>query len=168
MSNLQENGMEKKSAGLLLYRRRHGALEVFLVHPGGPLWANRDMGAWSIPKGEFGAEENPLAAAKREFEEETGFKMEGHFTELTPVRQRNKKLVYAWAVEGDCDAATARSNTFPLEWPPHSGITREFPEIDRAAWFSIATARQKIFNGQIGLLKELEKILLSDSHTTHQ
>ncbi|MGO9136088.1 MAG: NUDIX domain-containing protein [Syntrophales bacterium] len=160
--------MEKKSSGLLLYRRRDGALEVFLVHPGGPLWTKRDMGAWSIPKGELGADEDALAAARREFEEETGFKMEGRFTELTPVRQRNNKLVHAWAVEGDCDAALVRSNTFPLEWPPHSGITREFPEIDRAAWFSMATARQKIFNGQIGLLEELEKILSSDSHTAHQ
>ncbi|MGZ3648988.1 MAG: NUDIX domain-containing protein [Syntrophales bacterium] len=160
--------MEKKSAGLLLYRRRHGALEVFLVHPGGPLWINRDMGSWSIPKGEFGPDEDALAAAGREFEEETGFKVEGRFTELKPVRQRNNKLVYAWAVEGDFDAAAARSNTFPLEWPPHSGITREFPEIDRAAWFSMSTAREKIFNGQIGLLDELEKILSSDSHTTHQ
>ncbi|MGZ6209188.1 MAG: NUDIX domain-containing protein [Syntrophales bacterium] len=160
--------MEKKSAGLLLYRRRHGALEVFLVHPGGPLWLNRDMGSWSIPKGEFGPDEDALAAAEREFEEETGFRLEGRFTELKPVRQRNNKLVYAWAVEGDFDAAAARSNTFPLEWPPHSGITREFPEIDRAAWFSMSTAREKIFNGQIGLLDELEKILSSDSHTTHQ
>lgn len=94
--------------------------------------------------------------------------MEGRFTALTPVRQRNNKLVYAWAVEGDCDAAAARSNTFPLEWPPHSGITREVPEIDRAAWFSMATAREKIFNGQTGLLDELEKILSSVSHTVHQ
>ncbi len=160
--------MVKKSSGLLLYRQRNGALEVFLVHPGGPIWAKRDMGAWSIPKGEFGPDENPLAAAKREFEEETGFKVEGRFTALTPIRQRNNKLVYAWAVEGDCDAALARSNTFPLEWPPYSGITLEFPEIDRAAWFSMATAREKIFNGQIGLLEELEKILSVDSHTVHQ
>ena len=160
--------MEKKSAGLLLYRHRGNALEVFLVHPGGPIWANRDMGAWSIPKGEFGPDENPLAAAKREFEEETGFKVEGRFTALTPIRQRNNKLVYAWAVEGDCDAALARSNTFPREWPPQSGIRRDFPEIDRAAWFSMAIAREKIFNGQIGLLEELEKILSVDSHTVHQ
>ena len=159
--------MEKKSSGLLLYRQRHGALEVFLVHPGGPIWAKRDMGSWSIPKGELGPDEDPLAAAKREFEEETGFNVEGHFTALTPVRQRNNKLVYAWAIEGDCDAAAARSNTFPLEWPPHSGITREFPEIDRAAWFSMVAAREKIFNGQIGLLDELEKILSGDSQKAH-
>jgi predicted NUDIX family NTP pyrophosphohydrolase len=154
--------MERKSAGLLLYRHRNGALEVFLVHPGGPIWANRNTGAWSIPKGELDPDEDPLAAAQREFEEETGFKVEGRFTALTPVRQRNKKLVYAWAAEGEYDASHARSNTFPLEWPPHSGITREFPEIDRAAWFSMATAREKIFDGQIGLLDELEKILAVD------
>jgi predicted NUDIX family NTP pyrophosphohydrolase len=160
--------MERKSAGLLLYRHRNGALEVFLVHPGGPIWANRNTGAWSIPKGELDPDEDPLAAAQREFEEETGFKVEGFFTALTPVRQRNNKIVYAWAVEGDCDATFARSNTFSLEWPPHSGITREFPEIDRAAWFSMATAREKIFNGQIGLLDELEKVLSGDSHAVHQ
>ena len=160
--------MEKKSAGLLLYRHRNGALEVFLVHPGGPIWAGRDVGAWSIPKGEFGPDEDPLAAARREFEEETGFKVDGRFTALRPIRQRNNKLVYAWAVEGECDASHARSNTFPLEWPPHSGVTREFPEIDRAAWFSIATAREKIFNGQIGLLDELENILSGDSRTGHE
>lgn len=160
--------MEKKSAGLLLYRHRGSALEVFLVHPGGPIWAKRDMGAWSIPKGELDPDEDPLTAAKREFEEETGFKVEGRFTALKPVRQRNNKIVHAWAVEGDCDASTARSNTFPLEWPPHSGITREFPEIDRAAWFSMAAARKKIFNGQIGLLDELEKILAGNSQAVHQ
>jgi predicted NUDIX family NTP pyrophosphohydrolase len=151
--------MDKKSAGLLLYRHRGGTVEVFLVHPGGPIWAKRDVGSWSIPKGQFDADEDPLAAAKREFEEETGFKVEGKFKELTPVRQRNNKLVYAWAIEGDCDAALARSNTFPLEWPPRSGITREFPEIDRAAWYPIKEAREKIFDGQIGLLDELEKVL---------
>jgi predicted NUDIX family NTP pyrophosphohydrolase len=160
--------MEKKSAGFLLYRHRGSAVEVFLVHPGGPIWANRDMGSWSIPKGEFGPDENPLAAAKREFEEETGFKVDGRFTALTPVRQRNNKLVYAWAVEGDCDAAAVSSNIFPMEWPPHSGITREVPEIDRAAWFSMITAREKIFNGQIGLLDELEKILSAVAKTDHQ
>lgn len=160
--------MVRKSAGLLLYRRRGDAVEVFLVHPGGPLWANRDVGAWSIPKGEFGPDEDPLAAASREFEEETGFKLEGRFTALTPVRQRNNKVVYAWAIEGDCDAALAKSNAFPLEWPPHSGITREFPEIDRADWFSLATAKEKIFNGQVGLLNELEKILASHSNNARQ
>ncbi len=160
--------MQKKSAGLLLYRHRNGTVEVFLVHPGGPMWANKDMGAWSIPKGELDPDEDPLNAAKREFAEETGFKVKGRFTALTPVRQRNNKLVYAWAVEGDCDAAAVRSNTFPLEWPPHSGITRKVPEIDRAAWFSMATAKEKIFNGQIGLLDELEDILSTDSHTVHQ
>ena len=160
--------MAKKSAGLLLYRHRGNSLEVFLVHPGGPIWAGRDMGAWSIPKGELDQDEDPLAAAKREFEEETGFKAEGRFTALKPVRQRNNKIVHAWAVEGDFDASSARSNTFPLEWPPHSGITREFPEIDRAAWFSLATAREKIFNGQIELLDELEKLVAGDSHAVHK
>ncbi len=159
--------MVRKSAGLLVYRRRGGVIEVFLVHPGGPIWANRDTGAWSIPKGEFAPDEDPLAAARREFEEETGFKMEGQFTALTPIKQRNNKIVYAWAIEGDCDAALAKSNTFPLEWPPRSGIIREFPEIDRAAWFSLATAKGKIFNGQVGLLDELEKVLGKDSNTAH-
>ena len=160
--------MARKSAGLLLYRHRGDTVQVFLVHPGGPLWANGDTGSWSIPKGEFGPDEEPLAAAKREFEEETGFKLEGRFTALTPVRQRNNKVVYAWAIKGDCDAALVQSNTFPLEWPPHSGITREFPEIDRAAWFSLAAAKQKIFNGQVGLLNELERILTSDSNMAHR
>jgi len=160
--------MEKKSAGLLLHRHRNGALEVFLVHPGGPIWANRDAGVWSIPKGEFGPDEDPFAAARREFAEETGFKVEGRFAALTPLRQRSDKLVYAWAVEGDCDAAAVRSNTFPMEWPPHSGITREVPEIDRAAWFSMETAREKILNGQTGFLDELEKLLSAVAKTDHQ
>ncbi|HUH66606.1 MAG TPA: NUDIX domain-containing protein [Syntrophales bacterium] len=153
--------MTRKSAGLLLYRRRGKNTEVFLVHPGGPIWAGRDAGAWSIPKGEFGPEEDPLRAARREFEEETGssFKTESSFIPLKPVKQRNNKLVYAWAVEGDSDAGPVASNTFSLEWPPRSGTIREFPEIDRAAWFTIEEARKKIFNGQIGLLDELEKIL---------
>ena len=153
--------MTRKSAGLLLYRRRGEDTEVFLVHPGGPIWAGRDAGAWSIPKGEFGPEEDPLSAAVREFEEETGaeLKKKSSFIPLTPVKQRNNKLVYAWAVEGDADAGPVKSNTFPLEWPPRSGKIREFPEIDRAGWFTIEEAGEKIFGGQIGLLDELEKIL---------
>ena len=153
--------MVRKSAGLLLYRRGGGGTEVFLVHPGGPIWAGRDAGAWSIPKGEFGPEEDPLGAARREFAEETGSELRAKsgFIPLKPVRQKNSKLVYAWAVEGDADASAVASNTFSIEWPPRSGVTREFPEIDRAQWFTIEEAREKIFDGQVGLLDELEKIL---------
>ena len=124
--------MAKNSAGLLLYRFRDGNLEVFLVHPGGPFWAKKDLGVWSIPKGEIDEGEEPLGAARREFEEETGFSPEGTFRELTPVRQRSGKIVHAWAVEGDCDPTALRSNTFTLEWPPRSGRMQEIPEVDRA------------------------------------
>ncbi|MCU0582352.1 MAG: NUDIX domain-containing protein [Syntrophales bacterium] len=151
--------MVKRSAGLLLYRLREGALEVFLVHPGGPFWAKKDIGAWSIPKGEIGEGEEPLEAARREFEEETGFRPEGVFRELLPVRQRSGKTVYAWAVEGDCDPAAIRSNTFPLEWPPRSGRVLDIPEVDRGGWFGIPQAREKILDGQRPLLAQLELIL---------
>ena len=147
--------MARQSAGLLLYRRRAGRLEVLLVHPGGPFWAAKDAGAWSIPKGEIGEGEDPLAAARREFEEELGRPAVGEPIPLQPVRQRGGKVVHAWAVEGDFDPATLRSSTFPMEWPPKSGRQQEFPEVDRAAWFTLEEAREKILDGQRGLLEEL-------------
>ena len=145
----------KKSAGLLVYRLRNGNLEVLLVHPGGPFWAKKDEGAWSIPKGEMTEDEDPLKAAKREFFEETGFQIDGNFIALTPVKQAGGKWVYAWAVEGDCDAESIKSNTFSMEWPPRSGKRKEFPEVDRAAWFTLDQAKQKILKGQLSLLEEL-------------
>ena len=151
--------MTKTSAGLLVYRRRDGALEVLLVHPGGPFWAHRDLGAWSIPKGEIGVAEQPLAAAKREFLEETGFTVAGEFLQLPALRQPGGKVVLAWAVEGDCDPAQLRSNAFPLEWPPRSGRMQEFPEIDRAAWFAMDEARRRILPGQTGLLEQLAALV---------
>lgn len=151
--------MTKQSAGLLLYRRRAGHLEVFLVHPGGPFWKNKDEGAWSIPKGEYSMGEDPLAAARREFREETGFTVEGDFIPLTPVTQAGGKVVQAWALAGDCDPQKIRSNTFTLEWPPRSGKIREFPEVDRAGWFDLDTARKKINRAQVTFLDELERLL---------
>jgi len=151
--------MAKQSAGLLLYRVHEGVLEVFLVHPGGPFWAKKDLGAWSIPKGEIEEGEDLLEAARREFAEETGFRPEGVFRELAPVRQKSGKVVRAWAVEGDCDAAAIRSNTFPLEWPPRSGRWMDVPEVDRAGWFDLDTARAKILEGQRGLLEELRRLV---------
>jgi predicted NUDIX family NTP pyrophosphohydrolase len=147
------------SAGLLVYRRRDGALEVLLVHPGGPFWAHRDLGAWSIPKGEIGVAEQPLDAARREFQEETGFTIAGEFLQLPAIRQPGGKLVLAWAIEGDCDPAQLRSNTFPLEWPPRSGRMQEFPEIDRAAWFAMDEARRRILPGQAGFLEQLAALV---------
>jgi predicted NUDIX family NTP pyrophosphohydrolase len=146
--------MPKHSAGLLLYRRRE-VLEVFLVHPGGPFWAGKDTGAWSIPKGEYAPGEDPLAAAQREFHEETGQTAAGEFLPLSPLRQPSGKIIHAWAVAGDCDPDAIRSNTFSLEWPPRSGRLQEFPEVDRAAWFTLETARVKIIKGQAGFLEEL-------------
>ena len=151
--------MARLSAGLLLYRRRRGVLEVFLVHPGGPFWAGKDAGAWSIPKGEFSPGEDPLAAARREFGEETGFTAAGEFLPLTPLKQPSGKIIQAWAVAGDCDPGAIRSNTFSLEWPPRSGRRQEFPEVDRAAWFTLAGAREKISQGQAGFLEELREKL---------
>jgi predicted NUDIX family NTP pyrophosphohydrolase len=151
--------MAKTSAGLLLYRWREGRLEVFLVHPGGPFWARKDQGAWSIPKGEFTPGEDPLVAARRELEEETGLLPEGAFVALTPLRQAGGKIVHAFALEGDCDPAAIRSNSFTIEWPPRSGERREFPEVDRAAWFGQAEAQRKILKSQRGLLEELALLL---------
>ena len=146
---------KKESAGLLMYRLRNSTLEVFLVHPGGPYWAKKDLGAWSIPKGEFEEGEERLDAARREFQEETGFHSVGNFIALTPIKQTSGKLVYGWAVRGDCDAKAIRSNTFSMEWPPRSGKRREFPEVDRAEWFTMAVAKEKILKGQVGFLEEL-------------
>jgi predicted NUDIX family NTP pyrophosphohydrolase len=153
--------MAKESAGLLMFRRSASALEVLLVHMGGPLWANRDEGAWSIPKGELAEGEAPLGAARREFEEETGVVAAGDFIELDPVRQPSGKLVHAWAVEGDLDPAAIKSNMFSLEWPPRSGRKQEFPEIDRAAWLLVEEAKRKILKGQVALLEQLVEKLRS-------
>ena len=148
--------MTKKSAGILLYRYHNNLPEVLLVHPGGPFWARKDMGAWSIPKGEFEPGENPLDAAKRELEEETGIKAEGNFIELTPLKQKSGKLVYAWTLEKDIDPEDIKSNDFEMEWPPKSGKKKAFPEIDKAAWFNMDEARRKIIEGQSPLIDELE------------
>ena len=151
--------MAKTSAGTLLYRRRGDGLEVFLVHPGGPFWARKDLGAWSIPKGEFTAGEDPRVAARREVAEETGLVPDGVFVALAPLRQAGGKIVHAFALEGDCDPAKIRSNSFTIEWPPRSGERREFPEVDRAAWFALADARRKILKSQLGLLEQLVELL---------
>ncbi len=154
---------KKNSAGILLHRLRGSRIEVFLVHPGGPFWAKKDAGAWSIPKGEFEAGQDPLEAAKREFKEETGFAVEGNFIELTPVKQPGGKVVYAWAVMGDCEAESIKSNTFSLEWPPRSGKRKEFPEVDRAGWFTPEVAREKILKGQLNFLEELKRKIENNS-----
>jgi len=138
-----------------MHRMVHGVLHVLLVHPGGPFWANKDVGVWSLPKGEFGPAEDPLEAAKREFREETGCTVAGKFVPLAPVKQPSGKVIHAWAVAGDCDPSRLRSNTFSLEWPPRSGKRREFPEVDRAAWFPIAEARRRIVPGQAPFLHAL-------------
>ena len=150
--------MAKKSAGLLLFRHR-GSVEVLLAHPGGPFWATKDDGAWSIPKGQLDDDEEPLAAAVRECHEELGVVVAGDFLPLTPIRQPGGKLVLAWAVEADFDPRLLRSNTFEMEWPPRSGKRQEFPEIDRAAWFSPEVARRKILEGQVPFLDQLLTLL---------
>src|SRR6476620_11991082 len=146
----------RKSAGILLYRFRGKALQYFLVHHGGPFWKNKDSGAWSIVKGEYTSEE-PLDAAKREFKEETGSRIEGHFRSLTPIKQKAGKQVHAFGIEGDLDADSIISNTVKIQWPPKSGQWKEYPEIDRAAWFGADEAREKINAAQIALLDELEE-----------
>lgn len=151
--------MVKQSAGILPYRKKGKQIEVMLVHPGGPFWRHKDAGAWSIVKGEFTDDEKPIDAAMREFKEETGITAVGEMLPLTPVRQKNGKTVHAWAVEMGVDTTQVRSNTFEIEWPPRSGKKASFPEIDRAEWFDIATAREKIIEAQRALLDELEGIL---------
>ncbi len=151
--------MPARSAGILLHRLRAGELEVLLVHPGGPLWARRDAGAWSIPKGEYGDGEDPEAAARREFEEELGVPPPaGPARPLGEVKQRGGKIVMAWALAGDLDPALAQSNTFELEWPPRSGRVRSFPEVDRAEWFTLPEGRTRINASQAELLDRLERL----------
>ena len=147
--------MAKQSAGILLYRFINNQLQVFLVHPGGPFFKNKDDGSWSIPKGEFADDENPLDAAKREFLEETGQIIHGNFIALTPIQQKGGKTVRAWAIEGDIDHKTIVSNTFEIEWPPRSGKKQTFPEIDKAAWFDTGLAKIKINAAQSELINEL-------------
>ena len=147
--------MPKRSAGILLFRSRLGDLEVFLVHPGGPFWLKKDLGAWTLPKGEYTDGEEPLAAAVREFREETGFSIAGPFLELGVIRQASGKLVSGWAVEGDCDPATLVSNLCQIEWPPRSHRMIEVPEVDRGEWFSIPEARRRILSAQIPFLDSL-------------
>ncbi len=145
----------KHSAGLLPFRRAKGTAEVFLVHPGGPFWARKDEGAWSIPKGEFAEDEDPLEAARREFAEETGFALQGEFVPLGELKQAGGKRVTAWAVETTFDAAAMRSNLFSMEWPPKSGKMREFPEVDRGGWFLPEEATRKILKSQAPFLEAL-------------
>jgi len=139
--------------------RRSRPLQVFLVHPGGPFWRKKDLGAWTIPKGEYEPGEEPLAAARREFQEETGFAAEGEFLPLGEITQASGKIVTTWAVEGDCDPARLVSNTCQVEWPPRTGRMIEIPEVDRGAWFPVAEAREKIFTAQRPLLERLEKLV---------
>ena len=146
----------KSSAGVLLYRFRDGRIEVLLVHPGGPFWQRKDEGAWSLPKGEFDEGEEPEAAARREFAEETGLTLDVDLTPLTPARQRSGKIVHPFAGEAELDVGAIRSNLFPMEWPPKSGKMQEFPEVDRAEWFDFETAARKINPGQRPILAELE------------
>ena len=145
----------KQSAGLLLYRRQHNELQVLLVHPGGPFWKNKDAGAWSVPKGEFGPEEEGLAAAIRETKEETGHLFAGSFIPLQPVKLKSGKTVHAWALETDFDTATLNSNTFLFQWPPRSGKMIEIPEVDRAQWCSLVEAKEKINPAQWNLIEQL-------------
>ena len=151
--------MPKRSAGLMMFRRSNGRLEVFLVHPGGPLWAGKDKGAWTIPKGEYKKSEDPLAAARREFHEETGFDSTAEFLELGSIRQKSGKIVTAWAFEGDCDPSLLVSNTCEIDWPPRTGRRLEIPEVDLGRWFGLAEAREYIRPEQGALLDALEEQL---------
>ncbi len=155
--------MPKRSAGLLMYRVRNERIEVFLVHPGGPFWVNRDKGAWTIPKGQFNDGEGPLDAAKREFQEETGFLPRGEFVELGTIRQLSGKLVEGWAFEGDCNAEQLRSITCEVEWPPRSKKMIEVPEVDRGQWLSIDDAREAILASQQPFLRSLCEALGADA-----
>jgi predicted NUDIX family NTP pyrophosphohydrolase len=151
--------MPKQAAGILLYRRGPSGLEVLLAHPGGPLWARKDYGAWTLPKGQFTNDEAPLDAARREFEEEMGSTPVGDFQPLGTLKQPSGKVIHAWAAESDFDVNTVTSNLFSLEWPPKSGLMGEFPEVDRAGWFSIEEARVKILKGQAPFLDRLLALL---------
>ena len=150
--------MQKRSAGVLAFRNREEILQVFLVHPGGPFWAKKDAGAWSIPKGELLEGEDPLAAARREFEEETGIVADGQFLALGELKQPSGKVIVAWALEHDFDAEQVRSNTFTIEWPPKSGRMQQFPEVDAGGWFSLPEARIKLLKGQLEFLTRLADI----------
>jgi predicted NUDIX family NTP pyrophosphohydrolase len=151
--------LAKISAGLLMYRHKSRRLEFLLVHPGGPLYAKRDEGVWSIPKGEVEPGNDEFSTAKREFEEETGLTPRGDFLFVGEIKQKGGKIVRAWAFEGDCDPGLIRSNTFRMEWPPHSGRIQEFPEVDRGAFFELEEAKRKINPAQVGLLLELAKLV---------
>lgn len=165
--------MPLHSAGILLFRLRNRELQVMLVHLGGPFWANRDLGSWSIPKGLFEPGESPLAAAKREFAEETGFDIDGDFIDLGSARQPSGKIIHAWALEGDIDVSKINSNVFSLEWPVKSGIVKEYPEVDGGEWFCIDLARAKVTKGQRQFLDRLARQLgkeqtdLGDDHVSH-
>ena len=150
--------MSVRSCGILLYRYENKMLQVMLAHPGGPFWAKKDEGAWSIPKGIVEGDEEPLAAAKREFGEETGHEIDGDFLDLGELRQPSRKIVHAWAIESDFDVNALKSNTFSLEWPKHSGKIFAYPEIDRAEWFGIDEAKTKILKGQAGFIDRLAEI----------
>jgi predicted NUDIX family NTP pyrophosphohydrolase len=151
--------MAKVSAGILLYRRNVGSLEVLLVHLGGPFWVKKDAGAWFVPKGEVNPGEEEIDAARREFAEETGLRAHGELLELGNVRHKSGKKVSAWAMEGDCDPATLRSNTFEMEWPPKSGKKKEFPEIDRADFFGVEAAREKMHPSEFPFVERLTKLV---------
>ena len=151
--------MPRLSAGIVLYRYSSEGLELFLVHPGGPFWKNKDEGAWSFPKGEYEEGEDPLSVARRELQEETGCDADGEFIALEPIKQKGGKVVSLWAVEGECDAAGIRSNTFTMEWPPRSGRMAEFPEVDRAAWLAPEDARRKLNPAQAGAVDRVVAIL---------
>jgi len=151
--------MAKRTAGILLFREAPGGLEVLLVHPGGPFWRNKDEAAWTIPKGMVDDGEDPFDAARREFREETGGSPDGEAIALEPLRQPSGKIIHAWALRGQFDLATLTSNTFLMEWPPGSGRQREFPEVDRAGWFSMEEAGRKILRGQAPLLRDLRRKL---------
>jgi predicted NUDIX family NTP pyrophosphohydrolase len=154
--------MPKISAGLVMFRRCEGQVLILLVHPGGPLWTKKDLGAWSIPKGEVPAGEDPFSAAKREFQEELGVSAAGEFLPLGTITQKGGKQVQAWAFEGYCDCHAVHSNTFSMEWPPHSGRRQSFPEVDRAAFFPLDEAKEKLNAAQVELVERLEKLLLPE------
>ena len=147
--------VKKRSAGIIVFKVVESELMIFLVHPGGPYWQKKNEGAWSIPKGEFNDDEDALEAAKREFAEETGFTITGNFIELTPIKQKSGKMVYAWAVENTIDAESIKSNSFTIEWPPKSNKMMTFPEVDKAAWFTIDVAKTRINPAQTALIDEL-------------